>query len=120
MSRTYTISPDPFLVVIKDEEGNTYSCNHMDIIELDGYSVYVPGVYDWYLYFNTYADWTAHKMDERFQARKFHKIGKKLAKIIRILMNYDDELYYFRSDNDDSGLIKRRSRIKHHLILQDR
>ena len=35
MSRTYIISPDPFLVVIKDEEGNAYSCNHLDMIELD-------------------------------------------------------------------------------------
>ena len=34
MSRTYTISPDPFLVVLKDEDGNSYSCNHMDMIEL--------------------------------------------------------------------------------------
>ena len=53
MSRTYTISPEPFLVVIKDDEGNSYSCNHLDMVELDGYSVHVPGIYDWYLYFNT-------------------------------------------------------------------
>lgn len=46
MSRTYTISPNPFLVVIKDEEGNAYSCNHMDMIELEGYSVHVPGIYE--------------------------------------------------------------------------
>ena len=72
MSRTYTISPDPFLVVIKDEEGNAYSCNHMDMIELDGYSVHVPGIYDWYLYFNTYAEWTKHCMDKRFKAKMFH------------------------------------------------
>ena len=119
MSRTYIISPDPFLVVIKDEEGNAYSCNHLDMIELDGYSVHVPGIYDWYLYFNTYADWTEHKMDERFQAKKFHRTGKRLAQIIRILMDPDDELYYFRSINDDSGIIKRRSRIKHLLILKE-
>ena len=61
MSRTYTISPDPFLVVIKDEEGNAYSCNHMDMIELEGYSVHVPGIYDWYLYFNTYAEYNPHR-----------------------------------------------------------
>ena len=118
MPRTYTISPDIFLVVLKDEEGTTYSCRPDDTIEMDGYSITVPGIYDWYLYFNTYADWTEHKMDERFQAKKFHRTGKRLAQIIRILMDPDDELYYFRSINDNSGIIKRRSRIKHLLILK--
>ena len=76
MSRTYTISPDPFLVVIKDEEGNSYSCNHLDMIELDGYRVHVPGIYDWYLYFNTYAEWTKYCMDKRFKGRIFHRRDK--------------------------------------------
>ena len=53
------------------------------------------------------------------QAKKFHRTGKRLAQIIRILMDPDDELYYFRSINDDSGIIKRRSRIKHLLILKE-
>lgn len=119
MPRTYTISPDIFLVVLKDEEGNTYSCKPDDTIEMDGYSITVPGIYDWYLYFNTYADWTEHKMDERFQSKKFHRTGKRLAQIIRILMDPDDELYYYRSINDDSRVIKRRSRIKHILILKE-
>ena len=65
---------------LKDEEGNQYSCNHLDMIELDGYSVHVPGIYDWYLYFNTYAEWTKHKMDKRFKAKMFHRRGKELAK----------------------------------------
>ena len=112
MSRTYTISPDPFLVVLKDEEGNSYSCNHLDMIELDGYNVHVPGVYDWYLYFNTYAEWTNHCMDKRFKAKMFHRRGKALAKIIRAQMNHDDILYYFRSTDDDSGVIQKRSRVK--------
>ena len=45
MSRTYIISPDPFLVMIKDEEGNSYSCNHLDMIELEvqGKDVPSPG-----------------------------------------------------------------------------
>ena len=94
MSRTYTISPDPFLVVIKDEEGNDYSCNHMDMIELDGYSIQVPGIYDWYLYFNTYAEWTKHRMDKRFKGKMFHKRGKTLAKIIRAQMHPEDILFY--------------------------
>ena len=47
MPRTYTISPDIFLVVVNDEEGNSYRCNHLDIVELDGYSVHVSGIYDW-------------------------------------------------------------------------
>lgn len=119
MPRTYTISPDIFLVVLKDEDGNTYSCTPEDTIEMDGYSITVPGIYDWYLYFNTYADWTGHKMDERFQAKKFHKTGKKLAQIIRILMDFDDELYNYRSSNDDSGVIKRQSRIRHRQILKE-
>ena len=112
MPRTYTISPDVFLVVIKDEEGNSYSCNHMDIIELDGYSIHVPGIYDWYLYFNTYAEWTSHRMDRRFKAKMFHRKGKELAKAMRMLMNSEDELFYYRSIDDDSGVVLKRSRIK--------
>ena len=112
MSRTYTISPDPFLVVIKDEEGNEYSCNHLDMIELDGYSVHVPGIYDWYLYFNTYAEYTKHCMDPRFKAKMFHRKGKELAKIIRAQMNPDDTLFYFRSVDDNSGVVIKRSRVK--------
>ena len=65
MPRTYTISPDVFLVILKDEDGNTYSCTPADTIELDGYTIEVPGIYDWYLYFNTYAEWTKHRMDEK-------------------------------------------------------
>ena len=112
MSRTYTISPEPFLVVIKDEEGNQYSCNHMDMIELDGYSVHVPGVYDWYLYFNTYAEWTRHSMDKRFKAKMFHRKGKELAKILRARMHPEDILFYYRSQDDDSGVVMKRSRVK--------
>ena len=112
MSRTYTISPDPFLVVIKDEEGNSYSCNHLDMIELDGYSVQVPGIYDWYLYFNTYAEWTKHCMDKRFKAKMFHRKGKELAKILRAKMCPEDVLFYYRSVDDDSGVVMKRSRVK--------
>ena len=112
MPRTYTISPDVFLVVIKDEEVNSYSCNHMDMIELDGYSIHVPGVYDWYLYFNTYAEWTSHRMDRRFKAKIFHRKGKELAKVMRMVMNAEDELFYYRSIDDDSGVVLKRSRIK--------
>ena len=112
MSRTYIISPDPFLVVIKDEEGNAYSCNHLDMIELDGYSVHVPGIYDWYLYFNTYVEWTLHCMDKRFKAKMFHRKGKTLAKVIRAQMHSDDVLFYFRSMDDDSGVVMKRSRVR--------
>ena len=112
MSRTYVISPDPFLVVIKDEEGNAYSCNHLDMIELDGYSVHVPGIYDWYLYFNTYAEWTKHRMDKRFKAKMFHRRGKALAKILRAKMHPEDALFYYRSVDDDSGVVIKRSRVK--------
>lgn len=112
MSRTYTISPDVFLVVIKDEEGNLYSCNHLDMIELDGYCVYVPGIYDWYLYFNTFAEWDKHRMDKRFKAKKFHRRGKTLAKVIRAQMPPDDTLFYYRSVNDNSNVVIRRSRVK--------
>ena len=111
MPRTYTISPDIFLAVLKDEESNTYSCTPSDTIELDGYSITVPGIYDWYLYFNTYADWTNHCMDKRFNAKMFHRKGKELAIAIRMQMHPEDELFYFRSIDDDSGVIRRRSRI---------
>ena len=112
MPRTYIISPDVFLVVIKDEDGNTYSCNHMDMIELDGYSVHIPGIYDWYLYFNTYAEWTHHRMDKRFKAKMFHRKGKELAKILRARMHSEDILFYYRSQDDDSGVVMKRSRVK--------
>ena len=112
MARTYTISPDIFLVILKDEEGNTYSCTPADTIELDGYTIEVPGIYDWYLYFNTYAEWTKHRMDERFKAKMFHRKGKELGKIIRMLMLPEDDLFYYRSIDDDSGVVLKRSRIK--------
>ena len=50
------------------------------MIELDGYSVHVPGIYDWYLYFNTYAEWTKHCMDKRFKAKMFHRRARSLQK----------------------------------------
>ena len=112
MSRTYIISPDPFLVVIKDEEGNSYSCNHLDMIELDGYSVHVPGIYDWYLYFNTYAEWTKHCMDKRFKGRMFHRRGKALAKVLRAQMHPEDVWVDYRSVDDDSGVVMKKSRVK--------
>lgn len=111
MPRTYTISPDVFLVVLKDEDGNSYSCNHLDMIELDGYSIHVPGIYDWYLYFNTYAEWNENRMDPRFKARRFHREGKQIAKGIRSMMHQEDGLFYFRSVCDDSGVVKKRSRV---------
>ena len=112
MPRTYTISPDVFLVVLKDEDGNTYSCTPADTIELDGYTIEVPGIYDWYLYFNTYAEWTRHCMDKRFKAKMFHRKCKELAKVIRMQMNPEDELFYYRSIDDDSGVVLKRSRIR--------
>jgi hypothetical protein len=84
----------------------------MDMIELDGYSIQVPGIYDWYLYFNTYAEWTKHRMDKRFKGKMFHKRGKALAKIIRAQMHPDDILFYYRSTDDDSGVVLKRSRVK--------
>ena len=84
----------------------------MDMIELDGYSVYVPGIYDWYLYFNTYAEWNKHCMDYRFKAKMFHRRGKTLAKILRAQMHPEDVLFYYRSMDDDSGVIQKRSRVK--------
>lgn len=112
MAKSYTISPDVFLVIIRDEDGNTYSCNHLDMVELDGYSVHVPGIYDWYLYFNTYAEWTKHYMDRRFKGKMFHRKGKELAKVLRQGMDPADELFYFRSIDDDSGVVMKKSRVK--------
>ncbi|MDE6872192.1 MAG: hypothetical protein K2J62_08775 [Bacteroidales bacterium] len=112
MNRTYTISPDVFLVIMKDEEGNTYNCTPMDTIDMGGYCITVPGIYDWYLYFNTYVEWTRHTMDSRFKAKMFHRRGKELAKIIRKQMPHEDTLFYFRSIDDDSGVVLKRSRVK--------
>lgn len=84
----------------------------MDMIELNGYSVHVPGIYDWYLYFNTYAEYTKHCMDKRFKAKMFHRKGKELAKILRAQMHPEDILFYYRSIDDDSGVVMKRSRVK--------
>jgi hypothetical protein len=82
------------------------------MIELEGYSVHVPGIYDWYLYFNTYVEWTEHCMDKRFKAKMFHRKGKALAKVIRAQMHPDDVLFYYRSMDDDSGIVMKRSRVR--------
>ena len=82
------------------------------MIELDGYSVHVPGIYDWYLYFNTYAEWNKHCMDKRFKAKMFHRKGKELAKILRAQMHPEDILFYYRSVDDNSGVVMKRSRVK--------
>ena len=52
-------------------------------------------------------------MDSRFKAKMFHRKGKELAKVMRMLMNAEDELFYYRSIDDDSGVVLKRSRIKH-------
>ena len=51
-------------------------------------------------------------MDKRFKAKMFHRKGKELAIAIRMQMHPEDELFYFRSIDDDSGVIRRRIRIK--------
>ena len=51
-------------------------------------------------------------MDERFKAKMFHRKGKELAKIMRMLMLPEDDLFYYRSIDDDSGVVLKRSRIK--------
>ena len=51
-------------------------------------------------------------MDERFKAKIFHRKGKELAKVMRMQMIPEDELFYYRSIDDDSGVILKRSRIK--------
>ena len=38
--------------------------------------------------------------------------GKELAKIIRAQMHPDDTLFYFRSVDDNSGVVIKRSRVK--------
>ena len=70
------------------------------------------GIYDWYLYFNTYAEWTKHCMDKRFKGKMFHRRGKELAKVLRQGMDPADELFYFRSIDDDSGVVMKKSRVK--------
>ena len=49
---------------------------------------------------------------KRFKAKMFHRKGKALAKIIRAQMLPDDTLFYYRSMDDDSGVVMKRSRIK--------
>lgn len=51
-------------------------------------------------------------MDFRFKAKMFHRKGKELAKIIRAQMHPDDILFYYRSMDDDSGVVLKRSRVK--------
>jgi hypothetical protein len=51
-------------------------------------------------------------MDKRFKAKMFHRKGKALAKIIRAQMHPDDVLFYYRSMDDDSGVVMKRSRVR--------
>jgi hypothetical protein len=51
-------------------------------------------------------------MDKRFKAKMFHRKGKALAKVIRAQMHPDDILFYFRSMDDDSGVVMKRSRVR--------
>ena len=51
-------------------------------------------------------------MDERFKAKMFHRKGKELAKVMRMQMLPEDALFYYRSIDDDSGVVLKRSRIK--------
>ena len=52
------------------------------------------------------------RMDKRFMGKMFHMRGKALAKIIRAQMHPDDILFYYRSTDDDSGVVLKRSRVK--------
>ena len=51
-------------------------------------------------------------MDKRFKAKMFHRKGKALAKVIRAQMHPDDVLFYYRSFDDDSGVVMKRSRVR--------
>jgi hypothetical protein len=51
-------------------------------------------------------------MDKRFKAKMFHRKGKTLAKVIRAQMHSDDVLFYYRSMDDDSGVVIKRSRVR--------
>ena len=51
-------------------------------------------------------------MDKRFKAKMFHRKGKELAKILRAQMHPEDILFYYRSMDDDSGVVMKRSRVK--------
>ena len=51
-------------------------------------------------------------MDKRFKAKMFHRKGKELAKILRAQMAPEDVLFYYRSMEDDSGIVQKRSRVK--------
>jgi hypothetical protein len=51
-------------------------------------------------------------MDKRFKAKMFHRKGKALAKVIRAQMHSDDVLFYYRSMDDDSGVVMKRSRVR--------
>ena len=42
----------------------------------------------------------------------FHRKGKELAKILRAQMHPEDILFYYRSVDDDSGVVMKRSRVK--------
>ena len=42
----------------------------------------------------------------------FHRKGKALAKVIRAQMHPDDVLFYYRSMDDDSGVVMKRSRVR--------
>ena len=51
-------------------------------------------------------------MDKRFKAKMFHRKGKELAKILRARMHPEDILFDYRSLDDDSGVVMKRSRVR--------
>ena len=51
-------------------------------------------------------------MDKRFKGKMFHRRGKALAKVLRAQMHPEDVLFYYRSVDDDSGVVMKKSRVK--------
>ena len=42
----------------------------------------------------------------------FHRRGKAIAKVLRAQMHPEDVLFYYRSVDDDSGVVMKKSRVK--------
>lgn len=51
-------------------------------------------------------------MSWRFKGKMFHRRGKAIAKVLRAQIHPEDVLFYYRSVDDDSGVVMKKSRVK--------
>lgn len=107
----YTIEPD-YIDLIMETDGLCCCCCSDDMLDYkEDHDIHVPGIYAWSVAFNRYSDGVESRMLPSFDPVKFHSEGLRLAFEILKQMDPEDELWYYRAFEDDSGMIDRPIRI---------